>query len=84
MNERKILSGFRERRPSDPEPHLIIHSISAQTLLRLASSGNRHALAEYLLPPLTALAKGGADFAAFASNTPAALDATAIVDEMLT
>jgi aspartate racemase len=67
---RKILAGVREQRPFDPEPQLIIHSISAQTLLGLAGRGDREALAEYLLPPLTALARGGADFAAFASNTP--------------
>jgi aspartate racemase len=67
---RKILAGVREQRPLAPEPHLIIHSISARTLLALAGSGNREALADYVLPPLTALARGGADFAAFASNTP--------------
>jgi len=67
---RKILSGFREQRPADPEPELLIYSISAQTLLQLAGGGNREALADYVLPPLTALANGGADFAAFASNTP--------------
>ena len=67
---RKILAGVREQRPLEPEPRLLIYSISAQTLLQLAGSGNRQALADYVLPPLTALADGGADFAVFASNTP--------------
>jgi hypothetical protein len=78
-----IHSGFRERRPVDPEPQLLIYSISAQTLLQLAGSGNREALAAYALWRLTALANGAADFAAFASNTPHLVHAAAIVTEML-
>jgi aspartate racemase len=67
---RRIIAGCQARRPHQPAPHLVINSISPQTLLRLAGANDRDGLVNYLLPALDVLANAGAEFAAFASNTP--------------
>jgi aspartate racemase len=49
---------------------MIINSISAQTMLRLAAANDRSALVAYLSSALQVLWQAGAGFAACASNTP--------------
>lgn len=66
---RRILAEYQRRRPGSVAPHLLIHSISSGTLLRLAEH-DRPQLAAYLLDALRVLERGGASFAAFLSNTP--------------
>lgn len=67
---RSILAEYRLRRPDGTAPSILIDSIDVQKLLALAGAGAFDELVAYLLPELTRLARAGADFAAFASNTP--------------
>ena len=66
---RRILAEYQRRNPGSVAPHLLIHSISSGTLLKLAEH-DRPQLAAYLLESLRVLEGGGATFAAFLSNTP--------------
>ena len=66
---RRILAEHQRRRPDRVAPHLLIHSISSATLLKLAEH-DRPQLAAYLLDAVRVLERGGASFAAFLSNTP--------------
>ena len=67
---RLLMEGYRARQPDGSQPLILINSIDLQYFLRLVSSGDRHRLVDYLVPELDKLARAGADFGLFASNTP--------------
>lgn len=67
---RGIVSLYRERLGDGSYPSVIINSIDLKKLLDLIGAGNRAEATQYLLSEVTRLAKAGADFCLFASNTP--------------
>jgi aspartate racemase len=67
---RLLISGYRERTSNGSYPPLLINSIDLHKLLRLVAEGRRDKLSEYLLINVQQLARGGADFALVAANTP--------------
>ena len=66
---RSILARSRERAGAT-SPSILINSIDLTRLLALAGSDDRAQLTEFLLQAVDALARGGADLALFAANTP--------------
>jgi aspartate racemase len=67
---RGIVSLYRERLGDGSYPSIIINSIDLQKLLGFIGGGNLAEAARYLLAEVARLAKAGADFCLFASNTP--------------
>ncbi len=57
-------------RTGGKNPRLLIHSIDVARVLELAGGNRREELADFLLEAVRVLARGGADFAAIAANTP--------------
>jgi aspartate racemase len=66
---RSIVSAYRAAR-SDHYPQLLINSIDMHRMLDMVGRNRLAELAEYLGEQIAALARGGADFAALAANTP--------------
>ena len=66
---RLLIAGFRERSPQ-ANPHILLNSIDLTAFLNLVGTGDRPALAAYLLAEVRRLVDAGADLAFFASNTP--------------
>ena len=66
---RSIVAAYRAKRP-DAYPALIINSIDAGRLLGLMGRGRFDDVAGYLSTAIEQLARGGADFAVLAANTP--------------
>jgi aspartate racemase len=67
---RAIITAYRERRENADYPSILINSISVKKLLDLVSANQLAAVAEWLASEAERLARAGADFALFASNTP--------------
>jgi aspartate racemase len=67
---RRIIAAYRARRPDGGYPHLIINSIDLTRLVDLFTAGRTAEVVTYLLAELDVLARGGADFAVLAANTP--------------
>jgi aspartate racemase len=63
---RRLVAACRER---DGDPPIVINSIDLTKMLALAAN-DRPALTTYLVAEVERLARAGADFGAFASNTP--------------
>ena len=72
MYYRSILAAGRERLGGAPPP-VLINSIDAQMVLRLAEGDLVPELRDYLLSELGVLARGGASLALIAANTPDAV-----------
>lgn len=66
----QLTTRFRALSPDGAYPSLLIDSINATAFFALLASGDRGRLAEFLLAEVRRLARGGADGALFASNTP--------------
>jgi aspartate racemase len=66
---RLLVDRFREQRGANA-PGILINSIDVARVLALAGSGDPAGLTEYLHEAIMALARGGADLALFAANTP--------------
>lgn len=66
---RMLVAAARER-GLGPAPPLLINSIDVDRLLALAAADDRSGLVEYLLGSVDVLARGGAELALFAANTP--------------
>lgn len=66
---RLLIAGLRSRL-GGAYPRLVINSIDLTQLLRLANSGDREALAEFLTGEVERLAQAGCKIGFFASNTP--------------
>ncbi len=67
---RAIIATYRERRKDGDYPSIIINSISVKKLLDLVAADSLPALTDWLVDEVERLARAGADFALFASNTP--------------
>jgi aspartate racemase len=67
---RAIIAAYRARHKDGDYPSIMINSISVKRLLDLVAAHELSALTEYLVPEVVKLARAGADFALFASNTP--------------
>ncbi len=67
---RAILERYRTVRNDGHNPSLLIHSVDVQTLLDLMAANRLAEVTAYLLAAVEVLARGGADFAVIAANTP--------------
>ncbi|MDQ1640540.1 MAG: aspartate racemase [Pyrinomonadaceae bacterium] len=66
---RLLVSGYREQRDGNYPP-IIINSVNLKMYLALINAGELGKFADELVIAVEKLASAGADFAAFASNTP--------------
>ena len=67
---RQIINGYRPSSSSGDYPSIIINSINLRRMIDLITANELAAVTEYLLEAIGKLARAGADFALFASNTP--------------
>ena len=67
---RTLVAEYRRRVQDGSYPPLLINSIDLTRMIGLIGAGKLEAVAEYLAGEVTRLARAGADFAVFASNTP--------------
>jgi aspartate racemase len=67
---RFIIAAFREQNQDDSYPPIIINSVNLTKLVTLVTSNQLEELTNELVREVEKLAMAGADFAAFASNTP--------------
>jgi aspartate racemase len=67
---RLLIARYRERKGADEYPSLLINSINLTRLVELVTGNRLTELADWLLVELDRLARGGADIALLASNTP--------------
>src|SRR5579864_7912088 len=67
---RFIIASYREQRPDGSYPSIIINSINLTKVIDLVTTNRLSELVDYLTGEVNRLAAAGADFAAFASNTP--------------
>jgi aspartate racemase len=65
-----IIELYRSRKGDGSYPPILINSIDVQRVLATVGTGELKALTDWLLTELHKLARGGADFAIMASNTP--------------
>ena len=66
---RLLISGYREQRDGNYPP-IIINSVNLKMYLALMNAGELGKFADELVIAVEKLASAGADFGAFASNTP--------------
>jgi aspartate racemase len=67
---RTILARYRELRPNQGYPRVIINSLDVDRGIAMLDAGRLDDLANYLMTGLRALERAGADFAFMAANTP--------------
>ena len=67
---RMLVAAYQKRRPDGSQPSVIINSIDMQTMLGLIAADALDEVTSYLSAEVAKLARAGADFALFASNTP--------------
>jgi aspartate racemase len=67
---RTILARYRELRPNQGNPRIIITSLDVDRGIAMLDAGRLDDLANYLVSGLRALERAGADFAFMAANTP--------------
>src|SRR2546421_11524525 len=67
---RTIVALYRARKGDGSYPPILINSIDLQRLLATVAAGELQALIDWLVIELENLARGGAEFAVMASNTP--------------
>ncbi len=67
---RLMVALYRERRPDDSYPPILINSINMTRMLDLIGADQLAEVTEYLLGEVNKLAAAGADFGLLASNTP--------------
>jgi len=65
-----IIKKFRQKSGSDEYPSFLINNINMTEMLGYVKNNQREELTDFLAGEVKALIKGGADFAALASNTP--------------
>jgi aspartate racemase len=66
---RSLIAQFRARVPGHYPP-LLVNSIDLTRMIGLIAAGELESVTEYLAAEVVRLARAGADFALFASNTP--------------
>ncbi|MBN2385818.1 MAG: amino acid racemase [Anaerolineales bacterium] len=67
---RLLIAAYRERQQDGSYPLILINSIDMKAMLDLVGTNNLIGLTTYLASETEKLARAGADFALFASNTP--------------
>lgn len=67
---RSIIATYKERLGDDSSPSLLITSLDVQKLLVLMTANRLPDVLAYLATEVERLARGGADFAVIAANTP--------------
>jgi len=67
---RSILARFRERKPGEGYPHIVIDSLDVDRGIAMLDAGRLADLVDYLAAGVDALARAGADFGFIAANTP--------------
>lgn len=67
---RSILARYRELRPNQGNPRVIINSLDVDRGIAMLDAGRLDDLVNYLAAGLRALERAGADFAFMAANTP--------------
>ena len=67
---RSLIAAYRERRPDNSYPPIIINSINLTKVVDLVTANELAALVDYLSSEIEKLALAGADFAALSANTP--------------
>lgn len=67
---RLIIERYRAQTKDDSYPHILLNSIDLRKMLGLVGKGDRDGVVAYLSDEVRKLAKAGADFGLFASNTP--------------
>jgi aspartate racemase len=66
---RYIIAGYRQQKP-DVYPAIVVNSVNLTQLIAWMNANELEKVVEYLVVEVERLAKAGADFGAFASNTP--------------
>lgn len=67
---RRIIARYQELRPDGSYPRILINSIDVHRMLNFMFAGQLDPMADVLLEEIEKLARGGADFALVAANTP--------------
>jgi len=67
---RSIIAGFRERRPGEGYPHIVINSLDVDKGIAMLDNGRLDDLADYLAAGIEVLVRAGAELGATAANTP--------------
>ncbi|MGH8613729.1 MAG: aspartate/glutamate racemase family protein [Gammaproteobacteria bacterium] len=67
---RSIISSYREQKPDGGYPAILVNSVNLTQLIEWMNVNDLEKVTEYLILEVEKLAKAGADFGAFASNTP--------------
>ncbi len=67
---RLMIEAYRRRKPEGSYPNILINSIDMKRMLDLIGGGDLPGVTAYLAGEIGKLARAGADFAMFASNTP--------------
>ncbi|HET9839961.1 MAG TPA: amino acid racemase, partial [Candidatus Angelobacter sp.] len=67
---RAILARYRELRPNQGNPRIVINSLDVNKGIAMLDAGRLDDLANYLAAGLRSLERAGADFAFMAANTP--------------
>ncbi len=67
---RSIISSYREQKPDGGYPAILVNSVNLTQLIEWMNVNDLGKVTEYLILEVEKLAKAGADFGAFASNTP--------------
>lgn len=67
---RSIISSYREQKPDVGYPAILVNSVNLTQLIEWMNVNELEKVTEYLILEVEKLAKAGAEFGAFASNTP--------------
>jgi aspartate racemase len=67
---RQLVASYRAQKQDGSYPSIVINSINLAKLLSFVTAGELDALIDYLVSEVAKLARAGADFALFTSNTP--------------
>jgi aspartate racemase len=66
----RVIAGWRERRPDGSYPLIVINSINLTEMVELLNRNELAELTRRLVEEVEKLARAGADFGLFSSNTP--------------
>jgi aspartate racemase len=67
---RTIIAGYRQQKPDAGYPSILVNSVNLAQLIDWMNADALDKVVEYLVLEVERLATAGADFGAFASNTP--------------
>jgi aspartate racemase len=67
---RYIIAGYRAQKPDGGYPAILVNSVNLAQLIEWMNADDLEKVIDYLVLEVERLARAGADFGAFASNTP--------------